>query len=291
MTNIEWTQKTDNFIVVKSGGFFCIKESEGCAGCYSEAINQNSFFGGNGLRYSGKAPEMELKEDVLLKWAKMRVPYLHFCSSMTDIFGSWVKLEWQLQFLRAMKNAPKQVFQLLTKHPENMLIAVNEFLYQENLSMLPDNIAVGTSVENFNWLKRRSLILQSIPAKIHFLSCEPIIDQVFGLPDVDYSEYLKDIQWTILGAESSNSLQPNARKCYVEWIQQGIEAGQKFDIPVFVKQLGSNPWKKRADDRMKGTPIKLYLNHKKGGDITEWDESLQVRQFPKEWEQIVARNK
>lgn len=287
-TEIEWTHITDNFIGVIGGGYFCIKTSEGCAGCYSEALNQNSFFGGNKLRYSGKPPELVFKREILQKWSRMRIPKLHFCSSMTDIFGNWVPLEWQLEFLTAMANAPKQVFQLLTKHPDIMLIAVQEFLRINNLSMLPDNIAVGTSVENFPWLVKRSPILQSIPAKIHFLSCEPIINEIFGFEDVDYQKYLGNIQWLILGGESANTLQPEARMCHINWIEQGIDIGNKLNIPVFVKQFGSNPYWSHP---ISGVPLKMYLQHKKGGNIGEWDNKWKVRQFPEQWLKIISPKK
>lgn len=59
-TNIEWTDLTDNIIRAKEGGWWCQKISEGCKNCYSEKLNQNSFFGGNKQPYSGQPPELVL---------------------------------------------------------------------------------------------------------------------------------------------------------------------------------------------------------------------------------------
>lgn len=38
-------------------------------------------------------------------------------------------------------------------------------------------------------------------------------------------------------------------------------------VPVFVKQLGTNP-------------SSIQLKHPKGGDWSEWPEDLRVREFP-----------
>jgi protein gp37 len=50
-TKIEWTDVTDNIIVAEGGGWWRRHISSGCDNCYAEALNQNSFFGGNGLPY------------------------------------------------------------------------------------------------------------------------------------------------------------------------------------------------------------------------------------------------
>jgi len=100
-TNIQWTDVTDNPIVVADGGWWCKKISEGCANCYAEKLNQNSFYKGNHTAYSGQPPEMKLKRELLASWARMRTPKKHFVSSMTDVFGDWVPLKWQLEILDA----------------------------------------------------------------------------------------------------------------------------------------------------------------------------------------------
>ena len=64
-TNIEWTDATDNIITVKGGGWWCRKISPGCANCYAAKLNQNSFYKGNKLPYSGRAPDLILREDII----------------------------------------------------------------------------------------------------------------------------------------------------------------------------------------------------------------------------------
>jgi hypothetical protein len=56
-------------------------------------------------------------------------------------------------------------------------------------------------------------------------------------------------------------------------------------VPVFVKQLGASPYYHNQRsvhiDRPGVTLHIASLEHKKGGDITEWPEYLRVREYPK----------
>src|SRR5262245_62535311 len=124
-TSIEWTDITDNIIVVEGGGWWCRRISPGCDHCYAEALNQNTFFGGNKLPYRGTAPSLKLRTEIIDGWARLRKPKKHFVSSMTDIFGEWVSREMIFAFLDGMRAAPLQTFQLLTKRPAVMLSEVN----------------------------------------------------------------------------------------------------------------------------------------------------------------------
>ncbi|MCC5638875.1 phage Gp37/Gp68 family protein [Nostoc sp. CHAB 5844] len=86
-TNIQWTDLTDNIIRAKDGGWWCRKISPGCANCYSEKLNQNTFFGGNKQPYSGQPPELILDTEIIRKWGFQKKPKKHFVASMTDVFG------------------------------------------------------------------------------------------------------------------------------------------------------------------------------------------------------------
>ncbi len=58
------------------------------------------------------------------------------------------------------------------------------------------------------------------------------------------------------------------RKCEIEWIESIINECRESGTKVFVKQLGSDLAKR------------LGLKDKFGGKMTEWEQSLQVREFP-----------
>ncbi|WP_193200512.1 DUF5131 family protein [Nostoc sp. MG11] len=261
-TNIEWTDLTDNIIRAKVGGWWCQKISEGCKNCYSEKLNQNSFFGGNKQPYSGQPPELVLDTEAIRKWGFQRKPKKHFVSSMTDVFGEWVPRFWQHEMLGGMFAAPDQIFQILTKRPEIMLSSMNEWLSNHGLEELPSNIWPGTSIENRRTLEERSQFLAQIPALTRFWSVEPLLEDLG-----DITQYLNDVQLVIIGGESG----PNSRPCHIEWLESIVQQCHAAKTSVFVKQLGANAI--FGGQRFK-------TRDKKGGDIEEFPQELQIREFP-----------
>jgi protein gp37 len=261
-TNIEWTDQTENIIRAKVGGWWCQKISEGCKNCYSEKLNQNSFFGGNKQPYSGQPPELVLDTEAIRKWGFQRKSKKHFVASMTDVFGEWVPRFWQREMLDGMFAASLQTFQILTKRPEIMLSSVTEWLSCRGLDKVPSNIWVGTSIENRRTLEERSQFLAQIPVDIRFWSVEPLLEDLG-----DVSLYLNQVQWLICGGESG----PGSRPCHIEWLESIIQQCHVAKTPVFVKQLGANAI-------FGGQRFKTH--NQKGGDIEEFPQHLQFREFP-----------
>ena len=62
-----------------------------------------------------------------------------------------------------------------------------------------------------------------------FLSCEPLLEPV----DIDSPP----VNWVIAGGESG----PGARPCDVAWVRSIQDQCKAAKVPVFIKQLGSNP--------------------------------------------------
>lgn len=274
-SNIEWTDVTDNIIVAEGGGWWCRMISEGCVNCYAAGLNQNSFFGGNKLPYTGQPPKLVLREDIIDGWKRQRNPKRHFVCSMTDVFGDWVTQELATTFLRGMWCAPKQTFQVLTKRPDVALDRIKHWLAFDGLSALPDNVHIGTSVENQKRADERIPVLLQIPAKVRFLSVEPLLAPI----DFKYSCFngadsfgtMPGIHLAIFGGESG----PKARPCSLNWIRDGIRQCRASGVKVFVKQIGS-----KAYVDILGSPLIYPTNDKKGGDPMEWPEDLRVRE---EW--------
>lgn len=263
MTAIQWTDVTDNPIVVKGGGWYCRKISPGCANCYAEGLNQNSFFGGNHLAYSGAAPELELKQDLLASWARMRSPKKHFVSSMTDVFGEFVPDDMIFDILDAMKAAPKQTFQVLTKRASRMSNLTRNWLKSRGMGHVPSNVWLGVSVEDQQRADERIPWLLTTPCEVRFLSCEPLLGGI----DLHHMLYGNpSVSWVIVGGESGI----RARDCDLDWIDSIVEQCKQAGVSVFVKQLGASPL----------ANYDLELSDRKGGDIDEFPEALRVRQFP-----------
>lgn len=282
MTDIQWTDKTQNPIKRKDGGNYCEMISPGCANCYASLLNsKGTRFGGNGLAFGGSnqgRPEMTLNVEMLKSWARMRKERKIFVGSMTDVFGEWVPDWMNFQMLDAMANSVA-TFQLLTKRPERMSKIIDNWLRINSFGVVPSHIWLGTSAEDQKRLDERLIWLIRTQSQVRFLSLEPLLGPI-QLPDCDSNtglmmqedslaqilEPIDYIDWVIIGGESG----PNARPLEIEWIEDILRQCSAANIPAFVKQLGSH-WAKRSG-----------AAHKKGGDPDEWPEYLRVRMFPGE---------
>ena len=92
----------------------------------------------------------------------------------------------------------------------------------------PDHVWAGVSVENQYWADRRIPILAQIPAKVRFLSVEPL------LKAVDLRQYLMYVQWVIVGGESGHRARKMEESWAIEIRDQCLRAGVAF----FFKQWG-----------------------------------------------------
>jgi protein gp37 len=108
----------------------------------------------------------------------------------------------------------------------------------------------------------------------------------------DYYNRGNRISWVVVGGESGNG----ARPCNIDWIRSIVKQCKASSVPVFVKQLGSVPmmleadWRKmspyyllNANNHLKvpADCVPIYQANKKGADVSEFPEDLQIRQFPK----------
>jgi protein gp37 len=306
-TAIQWTDVTDNIIVVEGGGWWCRMISPGCMNCYAAKLNQSAFFGGNKRAYKGEAPTMVLRPEICDGWAKQTKPKRHFVASMTDVFGEWVTQNQVDYFLYSMLQAPKQTFQVLTKRPDVAKHCIDIWLDGAGLVKLPPNVWLGVSVEDQKRADERIPVLLSIPAKVRFLSVEPMLGAVhldnwfWQLPEPICPSCPRDadcgcgfqtakqngrpsIDWVIVGGESG----ARARPCDVQWVTNIVYDCRVAGCPVFVKQLGACAAtdESTSDGWPAGTEFdvncitRIKLKHPKGGDMAEWPEDLRVRDFP-----------
>jgi protein gp37 len=139
--------------------------------------------------------------------------------------------------------------------------------FEENTDSEPwadqvlQNLHLGVSVENQAAADERIPWLIKTPAKVRFLSMEPLIEPVFlGRPN------LKHIDWVIVGGESGK----NARKLELNWVRAIQDECFDLGVKYFFKQAGSNVWDGGRQ---------LKLRDRKGGDMAEWPEDLRIREI------------
>lgn len=242
-----------------------------------------------------------------------------FSASLSDWLDDEVPIEWLADLLKLIHDTPNLDWQLLTKRPQNWrprITAAGDHVYETgegpliawladwgDFNVPPHNVWIGTSVEDKKRADERIPELVKIPARVRFLSCEPLLEAVsldnYILPTLrDAQEAYQGrstdyprIHWTIWGGESG----PSARACNIDWIAGGVRECRKADVPSFVKQLGSNAQTSNAN--LYDWPDKRILvdscciegfaaaglrtKNKKGGDMSEWPHELQIREFPK----------
>ena len=214
-TAIEWTDATWNPVTG------CTKISPGCAYCYAEGITLRFKRGGPYL--PGKAT-IKLHYDRLNAPAKWKTPRRVFVNSMSDLFHEEVPFHFIQQVFLHMVKHDQHTYQILTKRPERML----EYLHWAEKLQWPSHIWAGVSVENQYWADKRIPLLARIPARVRFLSVEPL------LKAVHLGSYLKQIQWVIVGGESG----PRSRPMKAEWATRIRDECLDAGVPFFFKQWG-----------------------------------------------------
>ena len=212
---IEWTDATWNPVTG------CTKISPGCAHCYAEKITMRFKRGGPYL--PGKTT-IKLHYDRLEAPAQWRAPRRVFVNSMSDLFHDEVPFPFVDKVFHRMTESSQHIYQLLTKRPERLL----EYLHWSDISLWPEHVWIGVSVENQFWADRRIPILAKVPAKVRFLSVEPL------LKAVQLRKHLDQIQWVVVGGESG----PHARPMDPEWAISIRDECLDADVPFFFKQWG-----------------------------------------------------
>jgi protein gp37 len=146
-----------------------------------------------------------------------------FCASLADVFEDRDDLmNWRNELLDLITATPNLDWLLLTKRPENVM-SFSHFV-------LPENVWIGTTVENQEVAEKRIKALVDIPAKVRFLSCEPLIGQV----NIDWRYFVSSIQWVIAGGESG----PKARPVHPDWVRSLRDQCENAAIPFHFKQWG-----------------------------------------------------
>lgn len=241
-TQIEWTDATWNPVVG------CNIMSAGCTNCYAmemarrlEAMGVEKYQGltrksGKRAVWKGLVREDRAALDIPLRWKR---PKKIFVNSMSDLFHERVSEAFIAEVWSVMERTPRHHYQILTKRPDRMAEVVTHSIRK----VLP-NVWLGTSIEN-SAVAARADDLRKAPAKIRFISFEPLIGSVGSID-------LTGIQWAIVGGESGRS----ARAIREEWIDEIYEQCEHYNTAFFFKQWGT--WGKDNKRRSKKANGRIY---------------------------------
>ena len=257
-TGIAWCDSTFN------PWWGCTRVSPACDNCYAEATAARWLKGG---LWGAEIPRREMSTNYWrqpLNWEQNALrdgrTQRVFCASMADVFdkaapdGAREKL-WEL-----IRATPHLDWLLLTKRVGNVA------------SMLPadwgagyHNVWLGITVVTQAEIDRDVPKLLSLPARVRWLSIEPLLEGVTLQhltlsPDYDWRHQKAGaglLDWIVVGGESG----PHARVLLTSWVEQLMEECLEADTAFFFKQGSQANWP----------------------DFKNFDafpKKLQVRQFP-----------
>ncbi len=270
-TAIEWATATFNPWIG------CTKVSPGCAHCYAERDmdhRRGRVKWGKGNPRSRTSVEYWKQP---LRWNRAAIDGIRprvFCSSLADVLDDEVPIEWLADLLHLISLTPHLDWLLLTKRPQNWGDRIHlafqvGFDGDEWASYwldgdVPANVWMGTTVEDQQRAVERIPHLLEIPARVRFLSCEPMVGPV------DLREWLNvcpvnrstihaesgaiadhgwgweknnmrgtpwkgtGLSWIICGGESG----PQARPMHPEWARTLRDQTDAAGVPFLFKQWG-----------------------------------------------------
>jgi len=278
-TGIGWTDHTFN------PWWGCLKVSPGCENCYAEflAVTRRK------LPVWGPASTTDRKRTTqpwkdLPKWnaAAIRdgVRRRVFVASMADIFEDHPMVApWRAEALELLASCTSLDVQLLTKRPEHIRAMVPPAW----LTSWPEHVWIGCTVEDQKRAVERIPHMLAVPAAVRFLSMEPLLEAV-DLTRLSYGGATLNaltghiagpddmiperVSWVIVGGESGHK----ARSFDLAWARSIVGQCVAAHVPVFVKQMGSNPH---------DGPAPLKLRDRAGADPSEWPSMLRRQEFPR----------
>jgi protein gp37 len=224
-STIEWTHHTFN------PWWGCHRVSPACDNCYAESwahrLGQDLWGAREARRFFGDShwrEPLRWNAEAAAENRRARV----FCASMADIFEWRADLNperarlWEL-----IEQTPNLDWLLLTKRPQHILRMTP---WQEEW---PDNVWVGATVENQRFADLRLPLLLRVPARVRFLSCEPLLGPLKLQSWFNRSGY-HSIDWIIAGGESG----AHSRPMHPDWALGLLEQCQRAQVPFHFKQWG-----------------------------------------------------
>ena len=265
-TGIGWTDRTHN--IVRG----CTKISDGCKFCYAASIalrfpELHGVWGPNGTRIFADHWEQDIEaaERAALKQGRsIRV----FINSMSDpcegahgpdgeskdgVRPDYLPLLDRI--FAAAEKCSHVILQWLTKRPWNLV----KWWQASGRKAWPANLWIGVSVENQESANTRIPWLLKIPAKVCFLSMEPLLGPVdltevadaAGCGEPGCTTYVDALTgndqcghgywaggrseraaWVIVGCESGN----RARPMELDWVRSIRDQCVAAGVPFFFKQ-------------------------------------------------------
>lgn len=179
-SNIEWTHHTFNPWIG------CTKVGPGCDFCYAEVWDAR----GLQQRESRWGPHADRTRTSAANWRKPLAwdraaaaagdRHRVFCASLADVFDNHASIlpEWRADLWRLIAETPNLDWMLLTKRPGNIAKMLPDGLIAPAWGAGYPNVWLGCTVVNQEEADRDIPKLLAVPARVRFLSMEPLLGPV-----------------------------------------------------------------------------------------------------------------
>ncbi|KWN77098.1 phage Gp37/Gp68 family protein [Burkholderia stagnalis] len=272
-SKIEWTDHTFNPFIG------CTKVSPGCDHCYAEHLMDTRMhkvmWGPRGERVRTSASTWRQP----VRWNARHAEFFAahgrrqrvFCASLADVFDNAVDPAWRRDLFALIASTPNLDWLLLTKRIGNAGdMIVDALLQQPGLTAAPkwpwQNVWLGATIVNQTEANRDIPKLLEVPARVRFLSMEPLLGPVNlqsipanlsvvegaddgydwfdaltgqgitpnGRQEVDENPAYPRLDWVIVGGESGHGARPMHPAWAADLRNQCARAG----VPFLFKQHG-----------------------------------------------------
>lgn len=223
VTGISWTDHTYN------PWWGCTKIASGCDNCYAATLDYriggdfwNPKVAPRATKVNNRNKVKKWNESATIENRRHRV----FCGSMMDWCDKDAPAGARDALWDLIRETPMLDWQLLTKRA-----TLIEECLPEDWGDGYGNVWLGVTCEDIKYGFRRLEVLKDIPAKVKFISAEPLLEKLNGV-----EKYLSDFDWLIIGGESGDGF----RKMEIDWASHLLDHARNADVPVWFKQHGGN---------------------------------------------------
>lgn len=144
-----------------------------------------------------------------------------FICSTFELFHPKVPKSWRKDIFSVIECNPKNIFQILTKFPQNID------------RPMPDNVWLGVTItgDDDQWSKGFNLYSQQ--SKIKFISFEPLFQSI------EIIDELWVFDWIIIGRLTGHG---NKQQPERAWIKEIVDECKASDTPIFLKNNLKEIW-------------------------------------------------
>jgi len=254
ITHISWTDHTFN------PWWGCVKVSPACTHCYAESTSKRygqSVWGASAPRrfFSDKHWKEPVGWDDAARRTGKRARV--FCASMADWAEDRRDLDpWRKRLWELMRATPFLDWLMLTKRHDKIL----DMTPDDFKAAWPEHAWAGVTVENQEWAEKRIPWLMKVPARVRWLSVEPMLGAMDLTPWLGPDK----VNWVIVGGESGHG----ARDMQNSWVMDVLAQCRKAGVAFHFKQKGVVMARR------------MHCASEKGDDPSEWPAEFRVQEFP-----------